>query len=100
MFPIRRNVRAFVTMALAVTCGALAVMWPPWRSELRAQSGYIRCERVARAIDLMEGAFEKCIDANLDALGCAEILEAICRVCAVAGRQGCPPPDECNICDD
>ena len=36
----RTNGWTLVPLALAIACGALALVWPHWRSELRAQSTY------------------------------------------------------------
>jgi hypothetical protein len=36
---IRRDMRTMITLTFAIACTALAVLWPEWRQELRAQ-GY------------------------------------------------------------
>ncbi len=40
MIKINRSLRAWTPLALAVACGALALLWPDWLDELRAQ-GYL-----------------------------------------------------------
>ena len=39
MIKINRSPRAWTPLALAIACGALALLWPDWLDELRAQ-GY------------------------------------------------------------
>ena len=40
MIKINRSLRARIPLALAVACSALALLWPDWLDELRAQ-GYV-----------------------------------------------------------
>ena len=40
MIKINRSPRAWTSLALAIACGALALLWPDWLDELRAQ-GYL-----------------------------------------------------------
>ncbi|MFB3078251.1 MAG: hypothetical protein ACE1Y4_09605, partial [Lysobacterales bacterium] len=40
MIKINRSLRARTPLALAIACGALALLWPDWLDELRAQ-GYL-----------------------------------------------------------
>ena len=40
MIKINRSPRAWTPLALAIACGALALLWPDWIDELRAQGYY------------------------------------------------------------
>lgn len=100
---IRHNVRTLAIITLALACSALAIVWPGWRAELRAQISY---EQKPPLSKLAAELSVDCATAAVVAAVCTIppltpvcavpgglATAGICALAALVAKQAADPPD-------